>query len=449
MRSVLRVCVLLLLLPLGGCGAWHYTVNAPLERYSESHGYRLANLEDDGNSDSLLVLAAFSGGGMRAAALSYGVLERLAAERITWEGRSKRLLDEIDIINAVSGGSITAAYYALHRDRIFEDFERRIVLPNLQDQLASRIISLTAIPRLLSPRYGRADMLQEFLDESLFEGRTFAELTSSRRRPFVVISATDMALGARLEFTQDYFNLICSDLDRFPVARAVAASAAVPLLLSPVTLWNYAGKCDAPTAFLEAPAAEGEIAPRQQQRRRELASYLDAQQRPFLHLLDGGLSDNIGLGAFMEAAEIHGSVDAAIEALGFRGVRKLVFIIVNAETESDRGPDLSADVPGILQVGRALGDIPINRYSYETQLRLTQSLQRWHRSQQVPPESRVDLYIINVGLHALEDPEERLTLMSLPTALQLPAESVARIRAAAARLMENSPDFRRLLSDLR
>ncbi|MBX3662177.1 MAG: patatin-like phospholipase family protein [Burkholderiales bacterium] len=449
MRSVLRVCVLLLLLPLGGCGAWHYTVNAPLERYSESHGYRLANLEDDGNSDSLLVLAAFSGGGMRAAALSYGVLERLAAERITWEGRSKRLLDEIDIINAVSGGSITAAYYALHRDRIFEDFERRIVLPNLQDQLASRIISLTAIPRLLSPRYGRADMLQEFLDESLFEGRTFAELTSSRRRPFVVISATDMALGARLEFTQDYFNLICSDLDRFPVARAVAASAAVPLLLSPVTLWNYAGKCDAPTAFLEAPAAEGEIAPRQQQRRRELASYLDAQQRPFLHLLDGGLSDNIGLGAFMEAAEIHGSVDAAIEALGFRGVRKLVFIIVNAETESDRGPDLSADVPGILQVGRALGDIPINRYSYETQLRLTQSLQRWHRSQQVPPESRVDLYIINVGLQALEDPEERLTLMSLPTALQLPAESVARIRAAAARLMENSPDFRRLLSDLR
>src|SRR5690606_34370145 len=158
-----------------------------------------------------------------------------------------------------------------------------------------------------SPRYGRADMMQEFLDDSLFEGRTFAELSASRRKPFVVISATDMALGARLEFTQDYFNLICSDLDRFPVARAVAASAAVPLVLSPVTLWNYAGSCNAPSAFLDTPAAEGEIAPRQQQRRRELASYLDVQQRPFLHLLDGGLSDNIGLGAFMEAAEIHGS----------------------------------------------------------------------------------------------------------------------------------------------
>lgn len=165
-----------------------------------------------------------------------------------------------------------------------------------------------------------------------------------------------------------------------PTWRWVPASAAAPLVLSPVTLWNHAGSCGAPASFLEEPAATGDIAPRQQQRRRELASYLDAGQRPFLHLLDGGLSDNIALGAFTEAAEIHGSVDAAIAALDFRGVRKLVFIIVNAETESDRGPDLSTDVPGISQVGRALGDIPINRYSYETQLRLRQSLQRWHRA---------------------------------------------------------------------
>lgn len=444
-----HICVLGLLLMLGGCGTWHYTINAPLDRYSETHGYRLANLKDDTNSDSLLMLVSFSGGGMRAAALSYGVLERLAAERITWEGRQKRLLDEVDIINAVSGGSITAAYYALHRDRIFEDFERRIVTPKLQDQLASRIISFSAIPRLLSPRYGRSDMLQEFLDESLFEGRTFAELSANRRRPFVIISATDMALGARFEFTQDYFSLICSDLDRLPVARAVAASAAVPLVLSPVTLWNHAGHCGAPATFLDEPAAVGDIAPRQEQRRRELASYRDAGRRPFLHLLDGGLSDNIALGAFTEAAEVHGSVDAAIAALGFRGVRKLVFVIVNAETESDRGPDLSADVPGIFQVGRALGDIPINRYSFETQLRLRQSLQRWQRAQQGPPESRVELYIVDVGLNALEDAEERRTLMSLPTALQLPPESVKRIRAVAARLMDDSPDFRRLLSDLR
>lgn len=437
------------LLLLGGCGSWHYTVNAPLSRYDAGHGYRLANLKDDGNSDSLLMLLAFSGGGMRAAALSYGVLERLAAERITWEGKSKRLLDEVDIINAVSGGSITAAYYALHRDRIFDDFEKRIAMPRLQDQIASQIISLSSIPRLMSPRYGRIDMLQQFLDESLFEGRTFAELSAARRRPFVVISATDMALGARFEFTQDYFNLLCSDLDRLPVARAVAASAAVPLVLSPVTLWNYAGSCAAPAGFLDPAKSEGEIAVRQEHRRRQLASYREAGQRPFVHLLDGGLSDNIGLGAFTEAVEIHGGVGAALAALGVHGVRKLVFITVNAETETDRSPELSADVPGMLQVARALGDIPINRYSYETQLRVQQSLQRWYRSQGGPAESRIELYMINVALDALQDPEEKRALMSVPTALQLPADSLQRIRNAAVLLMETSPDFQRLLSDLR
>lgn len=434
---------------LVGCGTWHYTVNAPLTRYDASHGYRLANLKSDDNSDSLLILMAFSGGGMRAAALSYGVLERLAAERISWQGKTKRLLDEVDIINAVSGGSITAAYYALHRDRIFEDFEKRIVTPRLQDQLESRIIALSAIPRLMSPRYGRADMMQELLDETLFEGRTFAELSSARRRPFVVISATDMALGARLEFTQDYFNLLCSDLDALPVSRAVAASAAVPLVLSPVTLWNYAGSCDVPTSFLALPDAAGELAARQSERRRELASYLDPLRRPFVHLLDGGLSDNIGLGAFTEAVEIHGGIDEALAALGMKGVRKLVFITVNAEAETDRTADLSADVPGIWQVARALGDIPINRYSHELQLRVQQSLQRWHRGQAGSAKPGIELYLVNIGLDALQDAEERKALMSVPTTLQLPADSVRRIRAAAAHLIDASPDFQRLVGSLR
>ena len=48
-----------------------------------------------------------------------------------------------------------------------------------------------------------------------------------------------MTLGARFEFTQDQFDLLCSDLSTVPVARAVAASSAFPILLSPLTLHNY------------------------------------------------------------------------------------------------------------------------------------------------------------------------------------------------------------------
>jgi NTE family protein len=61
-----------------------------------------------------LLILAFSGGGTRAAAFAYGVLEELAATPVVLGGRPRRLLDEVDLISAVSGGSFTAAYYGLY-----------------------------------------------------------------------------------------------------------------------------------------------------------------------------------------------------------------------------------------------------------------------------------------------------------------------------------------------
>ena len=65
-------------------------------------------------SNELLLILAFSGGGTRAAAFAYGVLEELAATPVVLGGRPRRLLDEVDLISAVSGGSFTAAYYGLY-----------------------------------------------------------------------------------------------------------------------------------------------------------------------------------------------------------------------------------------------------------------------------------------------------------------------------------------------
>jgi NTE family protein len=249
----MRILVVFLFsLLLVGC-SWHYTINAPLERYDQAHGYRFGNIQHGGASDDMLVALTFSGGGMRAAALAYGVLEQLAKERITWNGRTHRLLDEVDMIHAVSGGSITAAYYALYRDGIFEQFEHLVLNRNLQDEIESKIVALSAVPKLLSARYGRIDMVEELLDEAIFRGRTYADIP--RQRPLVTIAASDMSLGARFEFTQTYFNLLCSDLDKLPVAHAVAASAAVPIIFSPVTLWNYAGTCGLSESYLQIPDA--------------------------------------------------------------------------------------------------------------------------------------------------------------------------------------------------
>lgn len=56
---------------------------------------------------------ALSGGGYRAAAYHIGTLRAL---------HNLKILDRIDVISSVSGGSITSAYYLLHKDN-YQEFE--------------------------------------------------------------------------------------------------------------------------------------------------------------------------------------------------------------------------------------------------------------------------------------------------------------------------------------
>ena len=195
-------------------GCAHYPENARLTRVEAQSGYRFRNLAHPHNSDSLLMFLAFSGGGMRASALSYGVLEELAHTPIVWEGEHKRLLDEVDQISAVSGGSFTAAYYALYGDRLFTDFQRKFLEKDVQEELAWRLFSPWYWCRLASPYYNRSDMAAEYYDHQLFHGATFGDLIKANHRPFLVLNATDMSQGATFQFSQDQFDFLCSDLTR-------------------------------------------------------------------------------------------------------------------------------------------------------------------------------------------------------------------------------------------
>jgi len=350
----------LLMFVLLGSGCAHYPENARIKYSDPQSGYRFRNLTNTGNSDSLQVFLAFSGGGTRAAALSYGVPEELARTQIVWEGQHRRLLDEVDYISAVSGGSFTAAYYALYGDQIFDDFENKFLTQNIQGQLIWRMCSPVNWARMASPYFNRSDMAAEFYDRHLFGGKTYGDLLQRNRRPFLSLNATDMSLGASFQFTQEQFDYLCSEISPFPVARAVAASAAFPILLSPITVNNYAGSCGCvEPAWMTAAPTNRQERSRRALKARELKSYQNSAQRPYLHLLDGGLTDNLGLRGPIEAVAVKGGIRNSIQDdLDPNLVSKVVIIVVNAAFRGDRGWDHYQKPPNIVQVTLALGIVP-------------------------------------------------------------------------------------------
>lgn len=456
MAGLGQVLALAAVLLFAGCA--HYPPNSPLVQHDPAYGYRFTNLAGPEKADNMLVVVTFSGGGTRAAALAYGVLEHLATTEIAREGKHRRLLDEVDIISSVSGGSFTAAYYALYGERIFSDFESRFLKRDVQGELTRKMLAPVSLARASSPKFGRIDLVAEYLDNEIFHHGTYGDLVKSGRRPFVMINASDMSLGTRFEFTQDQFDLLCSDLSSFPLARAVAASSAVPIVFSPLTVRNYSGKCGYhdPAAQQAGEEKHGTLS-RRMYKADEVRSYLDAGARPYIHLLDGGITDNIGLcGMLDRVASGNGPLNLA-RAMRLERFHKAVLVIVNAETAPDLSLDRREEVPTVSQVFRAIKDIPINRYSFETTELLKANFEGWARQmrgqksndpQADEAEAEFDFYLVEVTFDAVKDPAERNFFRGIPTAFTLPEETVDQLRALGPRLMNESADFQRLLHDL-
>src|SRR5437773_9227176 len=222
------------LLGLGGCAT--RPVNPPITKVDLNTGYTYQTRQKHFRSQENLVVLAFSGGGTRAAAFSYGVLEFLRrTEAVAPNGTKVRLLDAVDVITGVSGGSFTALAYGLYGDKLFADYEQRFLKRNVQGELLSRLVNPLYGTGLLSPTWGRSELAAQLYDEILFNGATFADLDRGAG-PFIIASATDISTGTRVTFQQNLFNVLCSNLDSVRLSRAAAASSAVPVVLSSVTI---------------------------------------------------------------------------------------------------------------------------------------------------------------------------------------------------------------------
>src|SRR5215813_10387758 len=158
---------LAMLLLLAGCAT--RPVNPPITQADPNKGYRyITRAEHLKDSDNLVILA-FSGGGTRAAAFSYGVLEALRRiEVIGPKGNRVRLLDAVDIVTGVSGGSFTALAYGLYGDKLFDVYETAFLKRNVQGELIGRALSPGNWGALWSESWGRSEMAAQLYDEILF-----------------------------------------------------------------------------------------------------------------------------------------------------------------------------------------------------------------------------------------------------------------------------------------
>jgi NTE family protein len=447
----------------GGCA--HHAVNAPLERVDPGSGYRLQNLEPRASGDRLFVILTFSGGGTRASALAYGVLKELAGCELPAEGGgTTTLLDEVDVISSVSGGSFTAAYYALFdEERLFSDYEEVFLRKNVQGALVRQLFFPWNWVRLASPHWDRIDLAAGWYDRNVFDGKTFDALIEEAERPYILMNATDMGQGNRFEFTQDQFDYLCSDLGPYPVARGVAASSAFPGLLTSITLHNHANRCGfrAPTALVNA-LEDREDNPRRFMIASELVSYLQ-ESRPYLHLLDGGVADNIGLRGPYYALTSNDSPWSLVTKVANQEIGRIVVIVVNAKKEGVDTIDQRHNAPNLLRTLQAAASTPMAHYSFDTVQLLEEYFYRQNQENQLrrdlaeacpdcrvlqAPGADVSYSDFQVSFERIEDETLRTYLQGLPTSFKLDDEAVDALIEVGPTVLGADEDFQALIEEL-
>jgi NTE family protein len=219
---------------------------------------------------------------------------------VTINGEPRNLLKEVDLISSISGGSFTAAYYGLRGEEIFQEggrFPAQLPLSRCpgRGELIGSLFNPYNWLRLASPEFGRIELATELYQELLFDNAMFRDLERQARKPYLMINATDMTKGSPFTFVQPQFDPLCADLATVPIARAVAASSNFPIAFTPLTLNSYPRSCN----YTEPPWVENalndlDVNPRRYYSARLLRTYQE-KNRHYIHLLDGGVADNIGL----------------------------------------------------------------------------------------------------------------------------------------------------------
>ena len=262
-----------------------------------SDGYRLDALRSPAELPDLLVLVAMSGGGKRSAAFAYGALKGMREEMIPAPGGPRPLLNELAGISGVSGGSFTAAYYGLYRDKTFGQYEKDF----LYSDTNSYIFGIYLLPWnwgwLVDPTVGTNDYMESVYRQNDIPWRDVCRPDAERPT-----RDRNRRHGYQLRHSCHFH----AGVFRRHLLRPVEVSACprggrierIPRSVSPVTLTNRAADCGG-----RRPGWERRITEAQRRdplsrlgvQANNLDRYLDPTRVTYVHLADGGISDNLAL----------------------------------------------------------------------------------------------------------------------------------------------------------
>ena len=327
MRSAAALAFSLGAAMLGGCATTVYNKpgNEPLAPGAPFNWDDTADVMHENS-----IVLSFSGGGLRAASFAHGVLQALKGIK-TGDGD---LLDDVSLITSVSGSSITSAYFGLHGREGLDRFRDEVLLPGFEEHMRLSLLNPANLSRIFGGGLNAREDFAEVLDKKVFHGARFADLYR-RPRPAIRIHATDLYYRVPFPFLQPLFGVLCSDLSRYPVADAVAASMAVPLVFAPIVVRNYPGGYCPPLPpvvhhFREIAETSHEIAAIY----RSHVAYRDPHVK-YIKLGDGGLTDNFAVSTLTVARMVYGNPYAPMSARDAVRVRRLLLIVVDAS----RGPN--------------------------------------------------------------------------------------------------------------
>jgi NTE family protein len=188
--------------------------------------------------------------------------------------------------------------------------------------------------------------------------------------------------------------------------------------------------------------------PRRYRAAHDALPFFNSETKRYIHLTDGGISDNLGMRGPLERISAMGNIERAVELSGLERPDHLIVIIVNAETEPDPQLDLTRAAPGLAAAMNLVSGAQIRRYNFET-IQLTHSTVAEWAATLSRPGQPVTGHVIEVGFDLIEDEEERRYFKRLPTSFKLSEQAVDRLREIGARLLRESPHFQAALEAIR